>query len=335
MSCGCNKNGLTSCGCNDNCPYKTSDITVFDGNFTSIVLPAGAGLNEALEALEEFTINSVNNLNLVFTVNPGNCINLAPGQYGYNQIFDAINNALCDLNTTISNIEGDITSIQGDITSIQGDITSIQGDITNVESSIGDVMPIGSMIMYPIAAEPNSKWQICEGQSLNKNTYADLFDVIGYNFGGFGTTFKLPDMRSKFLVGYDGTGAAEYQTIGQGGGQNDVALTAAEIPKHKHVIGNGTDGSSIDNPGNHDHRGGYTFNSILEGGNVPSEQTWDLEEGGAVGPVFKRVGGFPYADGAHTHSGFTGDGTGAGLSGASHENRPAFIVFPWMIKVLS
>ena len=37
MSCNnCTQNGLTSCGCTDNCPYKTSDITLFDGNLNNI-----------------------------------------------------------------------------------------------------------------------------------------------------------------------------------------------------------------------------------------------------------------------------------------------------------
>jgi len=80
MSCGCTKNGLTSCGCNDNCPYKTSDITVFDGDFTSIVIPSGSGLNEALEALEQFVLSTVGALSFTYIVPPTNCLGLLAGE---------------------------------------------------------------------------------------------------------------------------------------------------------------------------------------------------------------------------------------------------------------
>lgn len=339
MSCSnCGSNGLTSCSCNDNCPDKTSEL-IFDGTLTSVPIPDGATLNDVLLLLEEYVMNSIDALNFEYVLSEPNCIGLSAGTYGYSQILDAINTTICSLSSDITSIEGDITSIegdittiQGDITTIQGDITTIQGDITTIENNITDSMPLGSMIMYPSATVPNSKWLRCEGQSLSTSIYADLFAVIGYSFGGAGLSFSLPDLRGKFVAGYNSGGASEYQTIGQGGGQDSVTLTKAQLPKHKHTIGTG-DGATMSDPGNHDHDGGYAFNSILEGGDVPSEATWDIDEGGDPGPTFKRVGGFPYADGAHTHTGVTGDGTSDGLGGTAHENRPAFLVFPWIIKV--
>jgi microcystin-dependent protein len=337
MSCGCNQNGLTSCGCTDNCPYKTSDITLFDGQFSSIVVPDGAGLNEVLELLEQFTVDTVTSLNLNYTLNIGNCLGLPAGTYGYNQIFDALNSAICDLQSSITTIEGDITTIEGDIVLSEGDITTIQGDITNINSEIstgfGENMPVGSIIMWPTAVAPNSKWLICEGQSLSTITYADLFAVVQYDFGGAGPSFKIPDMRTKFIAGYDNA-SPDYGTIGSGSGLNDITLTNNEIPAHQHIIGNGTDGSSISNPGDHNHRSGYSFNSILEGGTVPDNgATWDIDEGGAAGPIFKRTS-FPFSDGEHIHTGVTGDGTTDGLNGNPFDNRPEFIVFPFVIKAL-
>ena len=332
MSCGCTQNGLTGCGCSDNCPYKTSDITVFDGTFTSIVLPAGAGLNEALEALEEFVLNTVNNLNLVFTVSPSNCLGLLPGEYGYSQMFTAIIDALCDLGADITSLQASITSIEGDITNIQGDITDIQGDITDIEINIGDSMPLGSMIMYPVAAAPNAKWLVCEGQSIATASYPDLFSLIGYSFGGAGASFNLPDTRSKFLAGYDATGAAEYQTIGAGGGSNSVSLSKDELPQHKHTVNTTTtDGGIITVAGgSHDHTMNYrdldaTFGggtTMISDGSNPTGTT-----GGVISPA---------PSGSHTHviDGNTGNGTSDGLVGNAHENRPEFVVFPWMMKVL-
>lgn len=97
MSCSCgNSNSLTSCTCSDNCPNKTSDITLFDGNFSSVVVPEGASLNDVLELLESYVMTSVSDLNLTFTIG-SNCIGLAPGVYGYNQVLQAIIDYTCGL----------------------------------------------------------------------------------------------------------------------------------------------------------------------------------------------------------------------------------------------
>lgn len=97
MSCGCgNSNSLASCTCSDNCPNKTSDITLFDGNFSSIVVPEGAGLNEVLALLESYVISSISDLNLTFTIG-SNCLGLTPGVYGYNQVLQAVIDYMCGL----------------------------------------------------------------------------------------------------------------------------------------------------------------------------------------------------------------------------------------------
>ena len=339
MNCSSCNNSLSSCSCVDNCPNRTSEF-IFDGGFDSIIVPDGANLNDVLLLLEQYTIDTVSNINLNYVLSAENCIGLPAGTYGYSQIFDAINIAICSLSISVSALEASvgvidlqIIDIQTDIIDIQTDITDINVEIVNIQNEFVDQMPLGAMMMYPLAVAPNVKWSLCEGQNLSTTLYADLFSIIGYNFGGSGASFRLPDMRSKFFAGYNAVGSAEYQVIGQGAGSDSVSLVNSEIPKHQHVISNGTDGSSISNPGDHSHRGGYSFNSILEGGDIPADFTWDLDEGGSVGPNFKRVGAFPYADGSHIHAGETGDGASDGLFGSGHENRPEFIVFPWIIKV--
>lgn len=331
----CGNNSLTSCSCQDNCPDKTSEL-LFDGTFSSISVPDGATLNDVLLLLEEYTLETVNNLNLTYTIGPSNCIGLVAGEYGYSQIFDAVNSTICSLSSNVSQIESDLSDLQVTVTDsladIQADITDIQADIVDIQANIIDSMPLGSMIMYPVATPPSVKWLLCEGQSLSTTTYSDLFTLVGYSFGGSGASFNLPDMRGKFFAGYDATGSADYQTIGQGAGSDSVSLTKTQLPNHQHTIGT-ADGGSISNPGNHDHRGGETFNAVLEGGTLaPGDQSWDLNEDSNP-PTLYRTNQFPYADGAHTHTGVTGDGTSDGLSGAPHENRPSFIVFPWAIKV--
>ncbi|QPI17859.1 short tail fiber protein [Pectobacterium phage POP12] len=44
---------------------------------------------------------------------------------------------------------------------------------------------------------------ICDGRGLNTTEFAELFSVIGYTFGGEGSTFNIPDMRGEFVRGHD------------------------------------------------------------------------------------------------------------------------------------
>jgi len=69
--------------------------------------------------------------------------------------------------------------------------------------------PIGSIVPYGGSQTP-AGWLICDGRSLSKNDYFDLFKVIGYNFGGSDSTFNVPDLREAVPVGI---GENDTQTI--------------------------------------------------------------------------------------------------------------------------
>lgn len=62
--------------------------------------------------------------------------------------------------------------------------------------------PIGTINGYGGATAPEG-WMLCQGQAISRTEYADLFAVIGTNFGpGDGsTTFNLPDMREATFKG--------------------------------------------------------------------------------------------------------------------------------------
>jgi len=66
--------------------------------------------------------------------------------------------------------------------------------------------PIGSIIPYGGSQLP-AGWFICDGRSLSKNDYFDLWKVIGYNYGGSDSTFNLPDLRDKAVMGAGTNGA--------------------------------------------------------------------------------------------------------------------------------
>jgi hypothetical protein len=97
-SCGSIK---SNCSCSDNCPNKTSDITVFDGILNTLEVPCGASLNDILALLEAYTTNMVNELDGMISVTIGtNPYGLTPGTYSTQQVITAITNYLTTLSTS-------------------------------------------------------------------------------------------------------------------------------------------------------------------------------------------------------------------------------------------
>jgi microcystin-dependent protein len=227
-----------------------------------------------------------------------------------------------------SSIQSQITDINNTIGDIQNDVTNIQGDITNITNQFGDEMPIGAIILYPKITPPNAKWQLCEGQTLDNTLFPELFNLIGYDFGGAGTSFSLPDMRSKFIAGFDATAAPEYQTIGQGGGSDSVTLTGAQsgVAAHTHTVTEPAAGS-------HSHTFTLNVRNISPGGsNVPGLVNNDSTNQGVQGGFPGYEGTSMSNAGSHTH-GTSVNPTANTDATQAHENRPAFIAFPYMIKV--
>ena len=62
---------------------------------------------------------------------------------------------------------------------------------------------VGTISAYGGNTAPTG-WLLCDGTAVSQTTYADLFAVIGCNFGCSGGNFNLPDLRGRFLRGRDG-----------------------------------------------------------------------------------------------------------------------------------
>lgn len=62
--------------------------------------------------------------------------------------------------------------------------------------------PIGTVSFFARSTPP-AGWLECRGQTVTTADYPDLFNVIGYAYGGSGTSFKLPDLRGEFIRGWD------------------------------------------------------------------------------------------------------------------------------------
>lgn len=95
----------------------------------------------------------------------------------------------------------------------KGQLTPIQNSITAIQTDLADTNFIGD-IKASLQAANHGKWLLCDGQAVSRTTYADLFALIGENFGaGDGsTTFNVPDYRGKFLRGLGGNSEADIYT---------------------------------------------------------------------------------------------------------------------------
>jgi len=121
---------------------------------------------------------------------------------------------------------------------------------------------IGSILPMAFNFAPRG-WASCEGQIMSIAQNQALFSLLGTNYGGDGvTTFALPDLRGRMVVGQGtGPGLPGY-VVGQKAGVNDVSLLLSQLPAHTHNIvakANGLSSNSNDPNGN--YFGGGTVTS--------------------------------------------------------------------------
>lgn len=102
----------------------------------------------------------------------------------------------------------------------------------------GDTLPVGSIVPYGNKEAPTN-WLSCNGQAVSRTTYADLFTIIGTQFGeGDGsTTFNLPDLNQyRVPIGYDRTEEqSDRMNLGTIGGEEKHTMTIEELVSHNHA----------------------------------------------------------------------------------------------------
>ena len=132
------------------------------------------------------------------------------------------------------------TQWQNGVTPInEGNLNKIEDGIATALSRGGGGLDIGAII--PFSGDINSipdGFMLCDGSAISRTTYATLFSIIGttYGDGDGSTTFNLPDLRGRTIVGVD-TNDSSFNTLGEIGGEKTHTLTTQEMPKHKHFNG--------------------------------------------------------------------------------------------------
>ena len=123
--------------------------------------------------------------------------------------------------------------------------TYINAAMSTVSQALADLIPVGVIVPFAGKKAP-SGWALCHGGTLPKDEYPELYDMVGYVYGGEGDDFGIPDMRTRVPVGYD-VRNPPFNTIGAKGGAAEVKLTHAQMPVHSHaqrVTGNVEGGNS-------------------------------------------------------------------------------------------
>ena len=78
------------------------------------------------------------------------------------------------------------------------------------------IVPVGGIIMWSgLANKVPDGWALCDGQTVGGKT--------------------TPDLRGKFIVGYDANDT-DYNAVGKTGGAKAVTLTTAQMPSHTHEV---------------------------------------------------------------------------------------------------
>lgn len=93
---------------------------------------------------------------------------------------------------------------------------------------------IGEVRMFGGNFAPRA-WALCDGQLLPINQNQALFSIIGTIYGGDGrTTFALPDIRGRCVIGPGNGPGLSSRREGQKGGTETNTMTSSEMPSHNH-----------------------------------------------------------------------------------------------------
>jgi microcystin-dependent protein len=198
--------------------------------------------------------------------------------------------------------------------------------------------PSGVIMPFAGAVAPFG-FLMADGSTLNRADYPELFAVLGGTGSPYGlpsgTTFKLPDLRSRVPVGYDDPAPwSDFRPLGRVAGERTVTLTTDQLPAHSHTTPNHSHSFSATTStnGNHNHAPRV---AVSYGGNAGQYRSvfatnapfWSLAD---FNNVVSDAGNHN-----HTLSGTTGNSaptTNNTGGGWSHNNLQPYITLNFIIK---
>ena len=136
-------------------------------------------------------------------------------------------------------------------------IRSTQNPISNFNTLVASLidqtgqrlMQAGMMVVFGGVTAP-SGWVLCDGSSYSTTLYPILFSAIGYTWGGYGSSFNVPDMRGIFPRGIGTHGTLKTATGGPVTGPAMGAYQNDMFQGHEHTLPhNVLEGNAGGNPG--------------------------------------------------------------------------------------
>lgn len=183
----------------------------------------------------------------------------------------------------------------------QGPVAVVSGRLVQPPPApVPITVPVGGIVPYAgSSATIPDGWLLCDGASLSRTTFADLFAVVGTTYGSTASTFRVPNLTGRFPLGDDAT-----TTLGEVGGAATVTLTSANLPAHTH-------GSEA----------GHTHVADVH---THASQTVAAGTGATVSDTPVAATDTTTSGGGHTHTSVGGD--------AAHENMPPYIALHYIIR---
>lgn len=189
----------------------------------------------------------------------------------------------------------------------------LAADVNNLFVPVGGVMPYAGS-----SAPAGGKWMLADGSAISRTSYATLFAAIGttYGAGDTVTTFNLPNLKGRVVVGLDAT-QTEFDTLAEVGGAKTHTLSAAEsgMPAHGH---------GVTDPGHYHTTTLYTadlpvFN--LADANVPIYETATINTAHTKNTDTKTTG-------------VTVNSASASAASSAHNNLQPYVVLNYLIRVV-
>lgn len=214
----------------------------------------------------------------------------------------------------------------------------------NIDYVYRVVCPIGAVIMYANSpASPPEGWLFCRGQSYSTSgTYSALFLAIGYQYGGSGGNFNVPDCQGRFPKK---PGASDVANDGQGRGSGTY--------RHVHGVGSYAFGvedaaaSNVNTGGDHNHThvsalGTHDHGFVASGNKnaaagtatnvaAPSHLHGHVASNQAHDHGWNNHPGHQHGIPAHGHTARTATGSSA-QNDASDNFQPPWIGFEFIIR---
>lgn len=185
-----------------------------------------------------------------------------------------------------------------------------------------NVTPAGAVMDFAGSSAPTG-WFLCDGSTKDTTAEAALFAVIGYTYGGSGSSFNLPDYTGKVLVALD-SGQTEFDALTDTGGAKTHALTAAETATKNHTH-SGTTGTVSSNHYHTPAAGTYlssTSGTVVSLGSGSS--------GRIINSTYAANTNTFSAN--HTHNFTSGNPNGGEADGSAHNNLQPYAVANKIIK---